>query len=622
MKYVVKSPRNGFFRLMLIFLFIIALLSGCGSDSSSSNDDNSSDNGIEDSDDTAPQPVDSNSSIVVNPSTIPSDGESTATVTVTLNNEEGQPVADGTEVTLVTTMGSIISDNPAATSGGNAQFTVQAPDFSGAAELFLAEFTDISRADLYFGSTGTGNPASIQIESVSPSEIAVTGVGEPDQATVSLHVVDEVGNSIDGSDYALEISFLARTDGWEKLTEGGAGSDNSDYEAITIGINDGYALFHVQSGSEPGVLNLLARVLDETGQPLDPAVRALIPGISVASGPPHILSLSAPKIDGVVNLTTGPDGDLDQTPGFYSKRAGISVLDRWGNAVPDGTVINVGVMDTILASGTGDLTEEVDSEFNGILRDINGPITLTPSSINDTDRIAEAPDRVVVNNAEAHNKSRFVAGIEGDEIAVTRPYVEAENGLEYWVGASLRGSAIYGMNPDGSVTKGTVITRNGLGQLRFVYPANPNTIHLGVVEDDPRYPGPATKIASIFTCTDDSATMVDTGTLIFASIAGWTLTGRPESINETTIITLEVFDGGDEIPLPFVELTPIVEVNRDAASDLSVDAQECVTEPWTGACNSTITISGSAIESGDSAEITYYTAGDRDAEFTVSYEAP
>lgn len=64
------------------------------------------------------------------------------------------------------------------------------------------------------------------------------------------------------------------------------------------------------------------------------------------------MTLSAPTLNAVVDLNTGGDAGIPLTPGFYSRRAGLIVTDRYGNAVPDGTVLNLGVLDSVLSAGT------------------------------------------------------------------------------------------------------------------------------------------------------------------------------------------------------------------------------------------------------------------------------
>ena len=118
-----------------------------------------------------------NSIIVVQPSAIPANGTATAEVTVTLADDDGNPVADGTSVSLYTSLGTITSVNPAETASGRAVFTIRAPLSTGSATISLWDYPEITSATLAFGTVTSGEPASILIESVSNTEIAVTGVG-------------------------------------------------------------------------------------------------------------------------------------------------------------------------------------------------------------------------------------------------------------------------------------------------------------------------------------------------------------------------------------------------------------------------------------------------------------
>ena len=90
------------------------------------------------------------STITVNPSTIPPDGESEARITVLLVDKGGGPLPDGTEVRLRTSMGTIVSENPTVTQNGRAVFVIQAPDYPGHGIISLMGYPEIEPAEIRF----------------------------------------------------------------------------------------------------------------------------------------------------------------------------------------------------------------------------------------------------------------------------------------------------------------------------------------------------------------------------------------------------------------------------------------------------------------------------------------
>jgi len=562
------------------------------------------------------------SSITVQPSSIPADGTSTAEVTVTLADANNNPVSDGTSVSLYASMGDITSANPAPTASGRATFTITAPTTTGTADLYLFDYPTIS-GSLGFGTITSGDPSSILIDSVSNSEIAVTGVGKTDNTTVTVRVVDETNSTIANAsdDYTLLVSLLAKPDGGEFLSgedPGGGVVQNSD--EIEIGLPSGTASFNLKSGILPGVVEIRLEVLDTTllsPYKLSPPVVTVSPQISIASGPPHSMALSAPSLNAVANLNDGGEAGIPQTPGFYSRKAGLIVTDKYGNAVPDGTTINLGVLDTVISSGNTGSKIAGDSQLtDGSANFANDSVTRGGLV-----REIEPNDRVVLFDVVAADKSRFVTTPIGvTTLPVIKSYTNTASNIEYAVGASELGATIYGT--DGTdATKGTVQTENGLGQLRLVYPANKNRILVGCYGDptiDTRHqPAGSARVITVFTSSDENVSMVDKGTLCFSAIAGLTLGAVPEALSSDGSVELSLVDGGDEVPLPFVGVTATYTIDT-GSGPINIT----FTDP-----NDRTDVEGRIISniawpstsSGDSATITFY-AGDATAE--VTYEVP
>jgi hypothetical protein len=558
-------------------------------------------------------PVDANSSITVQPSNIPADGASTAEVTVTLADANGNPLLDGTSIALYSSRGAIITDNPAPTVSGRAMFTIQAPATTGTATIYLWDYPDITPALLGFGAITSGDPASILIQSVSHTEIAVTGVGINDNSAITVRVVDETGTTVVNSDISLWVELLAKPDGGEFISgEAPGGGLVSDTDEIEIGAATGEATFNLRSGVLPGVVEIRITVY-ESGTVyttfLETEVVTVAPQISIASGPPHTMALSAPSMNAVVDLNRGADAGIPLTPGFYSRRAGLVVTDRYGNAVPDGTVLNLGVLDSVIATGTTGST----TSGNAVLTDAGAVFSTANVLRGGLVRSIEPNDRVVLFDRPAADKSRFVTIPIGlTTLPVTKDYTSNGGGIEYAVGASLIGGAIYGT--DGTTaTKGTVQTDSGLAQLRLVYPANRHTIHVGGYDTgiDTRYaPLNSARVISVFTSSDENVSMVDEGTLIFSSIAPWNLTAIPDEISGDEDIDLTLRDGGDNIRLPFIEITYSVKIDEGSAPTVTVGSTDVDGE---------FTSSISGLVAGDTGTVIYY-AGDAKAE--VAYEVP
>jgi hypothetical protein len=348
-------------------------------------------------------------------------------------------------------------------------------------------------------------------------------------------------------------------------------------------------------------------------------------------------------MDAIMSLTRSADAGsgLPRTPGFYSRKYGMIVTDRYGNAVSDGTVVNLGLLDSVIASGSlGRTTTDSD-----IFEHTDGGVNLATDSVtrNGVERTIQPNDRVVLFNARAEDKSRFVSGnFSAGSLEVHRIYQNTRTGLEYAIGASLLGTAVYGVNKDQETpyaTKGTVKTKDGLAELRLVCPASGGSegrIHLGglmrdpadstgnTIFDDPRHaPAGSARLIFAATSSDDSASMVDEG-FVCASILPWELSAAPGAISRTETITIRLTDSstaGDRVALPFVPVNASVKTK----GMVTVTPGPCVTDV-NGVCSSlvTVTVPAAGTPGFDpteehSAAITYR-AGE--TEVSVEYKLP
>ncbi|TWI74116.1 hypothetical protein LZ24_01056 [Desulfobotulus alkaliphilus] len=620
------------------------------------------------------------SRIVVDPASLPADGKSEGRVTVVLADKFGNPVQDGTRVELYMSSGDLLTPTGGIAGPGYTQetvsgrtvFRVQAADSPGFAELMLTNYRDIDKAELIFGSLGSGEPSSIRY-GLSLDEIAVTGVGQVDNTGVNLRIIDEAGSPAGTPDgHRLRASFLARPNGGEFLStiiSTPTGKEMIDSRANGFieftSDKNGAATINLRSGTRSGIVEILIEALDATYR-----VKTVV-RVSIASGPPHSITLSAPFLDAIEDLKTG----------FYSKKGSLMVNDRYGNPVPDGTVINIGVLDTVISRGAKGKITEGSRDFS--VSDVNPSVDLRTDYVvrNNYRRYIEDGDRVIIANAPAEDKVRTVRTVlDSQRLETTEaykhtaptadplevPFIEEP---EYVIGASTM-AIVEGLMADGTYTKGTVVTNRGRGEIRLVYPANSGTIQIGHqhrhwgrfnIDETPHSTTPyagellphgvdlrydenltrhmdyvstgrtvdnrkaSTMVYFVASSSDNKATLVADSPMRFNSIAPWTIGARPDKFSSAESVdmdvTLTVRDGGDKILLPYVYVFPTVEIN----GAVNVWATPCITDA-SGTCNSTIRVivpAGIVVNRAHTATITYEThQGYQTEKTSVTYTFP
>nr|WP_245995134.1 invasin domain 3-containing protein [Inmirania thermothiophila] len=544
------------------------------------------------------------SSITASPASLPADGSSTTTVTVTLADANGNPVADGTEVTLVANAGTVTSANPTTTTNGRATFTLQAPSAAGTATLSVLEVSGLT-GSVTFGGAATGDPASVQLQ-VDQQNIFVQGVGKQEIATITVTVLDGSGNPIDESSYGdpslnnLRVTVLAQPHGGEYVTGRNAAGTVVDTRSgpIEVRTSGGSINLNLIAGTRPGVVEVkVEALLDESGAALAAPVTAVAPQVVIASGPPHTIVFSSPLQESIENLGNGN----------YRRVGKVDVTDRWGNAVPDGTVVQLQLIDSVIAHGAAGQVTAGDTTLTGggslLTLTCTSSTSCTSASLdfldtierNDVPRGIEPDDVVLVRNAPAGDKGRFVAASPtlGTELEVQNAYGNDGTGLEYVVGAAALGATIAGLDPgSGALLPGFTLTRDGIGEFRVTYPAhNDNsgnargTIRVGCYgyagsgaysTDDKRYTVPQSAQVWIWAkASDTDAEAVSKGRFCFASIAPWTVTALPAALSSGGTVSVDVRDGGDGILLPFVGVwvsSVVTSRDTDKGSDFDVHA--------------------------------------------------
>ncbi|HBC58737.1 MAG TPA: hypothetical protein DCZ03_16380 [Gammaproteobacteria bacterium] len=526
-----------------------------------------------------------NSSITASPATLAADGASESTVTVTLADANGNLVADGTEVTLTTTDGTITTASPVTTTSGRATFTVVAPSSAATATLAISEVPGLT-GSLFFGSQATGDPANIQVTAGATS-IFVQDVGKTANTTISIQVLDAAGEAIDETLYGdtslnnVQIEFLSAPNGEEFISGTDAAGNIVTAKAgenISIRTVNGSATLNLQSGTLPGVLEIrVTALLDKDGNLLlgNEQIVAALPQIVIASGPPHTIVLTSPVVDSITNLGGG----------VYRRIGTAIVTDRWGNTVPDGTAISFGLVDSVIAMGNDGVVASGSATLtgSGYLGDFQFDDTIVR---NGTSRGVQLNDRMLILNSAFANKSRFVSSVASSTtLDVQSNFASNENGLNYLVGSSLVGASISGEDESGNLTNGLGTTKDGLATVRVTYPANISTILTGCYgysdSTDPttystldtRYgKEESAQVIVVASATDSSATTTSAGQFCYGAIAPSIIDPTPDSwaaAGGTVSFSVFVTDA-NEIPLPFTSVSASVSsIERDAASTLT-----------------------------------------------------
>lgn len=547
-----------------------------------------------------------NSAITANPSTILADGTSTSEIVVTLADANNNPVANGTQVTLLATGGgTITSANPATTVSGRATFTLKAATSSGTGNLSIAEIAGVTGSITYgLSAASSGEPANILV-TTTQSNIAVAGVGKTDSTTISIQIVDSLGQAINetiwGANNTAKVEILAAPNGGESISGLDAaattviGSVTTPIDIITSG---GSTTLNLQAGTLPGVVEVRVTAYDSTGTLLDgsggtAAVRASVPIVTISSGPAHTIVLSHPITNSIEDLNSASPS----APGFYRRVGTAVVTDRYGNSVADGTVINFGLVDSVIAEGTDGATTVGDPTLTSAAPDLadGSATTLSTASItrNGVARKIQVNDRILIVDAEAEDKSRHVGSpltVTATTLDMQRDFQNTAANLDYIVGASLLGGYISGVASDGTtLVTGQGITVNGLARFYVTYPANSAGIMTGCApyRDTRTVPMGGARVYVSASASDDSATTVNLGDFCFAPIAGYAISTSTATVSSTSQVTIQVRDGGDTVPVPFVGVSvPVVVTDRgtyDACTD-GTSPTQTVCEEQNGTC--------------------------------------
>lgn len=311
--------------------------------------------------------------------------------------------------------------------------------------------------------------------------------------------------------------------------------------------------------------------------------------------------------------------------GLYRRIGTVKVEDIDGGAVSDGTVVNLNIIDSIIA--TGAITAAGgDSIVGSILTDMAPTrgdwATALPQfdaaeiTRNSAQRDILPGDSVLLFNADEEDKIRTIGTtvLSNNTLTVSSAFAgiypnATYDNAQYVVGASLLGAEIAGEDSDGNLTTGKAYTVDGFATFKITYPANINTINVGcgnVPAVDARYAPLGSADVYIFASVNSSVTTVSAD-FCFPPISGGTIELLPAEISSTSPISLRVRDGGDTIPVPYTGISVSVVYKTNTGGLTVTPNANSYTTNANGFATPTLTVAGGA--QSDEATVTFTANG-------------
>ena len=452
--------------------------------------------------------------------------------------------------------------------------------------------------------------------SVSERAISVAGVGQLESSAITVRLLTSSGaaaqDAPDGVNN-VRVSFVTQPNGGEYLLGTQAsGQLAQNSKTLDVATTNGVATLSLNSGQLPGVIELKAEALNDQGLSYSPAIQTAISALSIASGPAHSIVFSYPIAASIQNMNNGT----------YRREGGLLATDRYGNPVADGTVINLGVIDSVLLSNR---TPQINYGFGSTVTDGNASTAANSTLLtdlsnalfqsavitrNNTNRFIQAQDRVLIFDAQAEDKSRFVAALpdQASTVTVNKNYLNTATELEYLVGASLLGMQVAGVDPAKTgLVSGQDVTEDGAASFYLTYPANQDTILTSCVSsslDTRHIPQGSAQVFVVAEASGSSATTID-DRACFSYISPAVITSGITSISGDTILSLEVRDQGS-VRLPFLGFQAGISYGLNNTGNLTVNVVQCLdtaslTTDINGQCRLEIDVTGGT--SGDTATI-------------------
>lgn len=556
-----------------------------------------------------------------------------ATITATARDSEGNLLRNAT-IEFSTSLGSfsdssVVRNAKATTSRGDAngvgegQASVKLYPAADAGTANVTAFVNGYSQTLSVEITGAPvipqpqAPASVAV-AVSNKALMVAGVNGDDSAQITIRLLQsngEIAQDAPAGVNNIKVSLVSKPGGGEFIS--GQNADEEllqNEESLLINSRNGVASLTLNAGTLPGVVELQAEALQADGTSYSPAIVTTLSAVSIASGPAHSIAVSYPSQNAITDMGNG----------IYRRLGGLLVTDRYGNKVSDGTVVNLGILDSVILSNTAPV---INYGFASSIADGNAVTSAGVSTLSDPSnslftsanitrnnsaRYIQQSDRVLLLNAQAADKSRFVstAPQQVSELVVTRPYTEDAASLQYLVGAALLGAQVSGVDPSkDELVSGQAVTVDGNATFYLTYPANRDTILTGCLNpqiDTRHQPLGSSQVWLIASVSNTDATTLNNQGC-FSAMSDFqlvNLTGT-NSLSDSANIRLQALDASD-IELPFMPVTSSVSYTVNAGGlTLTVGNCEGRADNRTnlaGQCNLPVQINGGV--SGDSAVLT------------------
>ena len=240
-----------------------------------------------------PGPADGgNTTLSANPTSIPADGSSTSLITLTAEDANGNPVADGTVVNFYTTHGTL-SPATGVTSNGVTTTVLTSSAGAGVIAQITAVVDGLSKTTTVGigAAVGNGTGTASYIEgSISEFTIRVKDSGGQEHSKISVIAFDETGSQITDFPNNIRFSIESGPNGGEEL--------DGSISPVTKSTNNGTASVSLTSGTVSGTLYIRVEViLDGTGSGAGaPFATALTTPIAIEAGEPsNIIIFQDPK---------------------------------------------------------------------------------------------------------------------------------------------------------------------------------------------------------------------------------------------------------------------------------------------------------------------------------------
>lgn len=269
---------------------------------------------------------------------LPADGITTTRIYARVEDISGNPVQDGFTVQFEASVGNITPEAVTRNGVAVAQFS---SDKTGVA-VITARAGELS--DEITLSLLPGPPATLLL-SFDPKSLGVKDSGRNQSVRVIAEVRDAKNNTVqDGT--LVKFSIYSSPGGGETLS--------STDPVPTV---NGKAEVSLLSGIRSGPVRIQAEVVDASGQPVVPAIRAISTEIMIFAGPPYIEDVNDPTTSHLT-VGTNPLNILGWNIVNNTATVVAVVGDKYNNPVPPGTAVYFTTTGGVISTHTGYTNEE------------------------------------------------------------------------------------------------------------------------------------------------------------------------------------------------------------------------------------------------------------------------